>query len=323
MKRTKATKRRRFSNKKTHRNKKRGGMYKHLTPRQRAEVLAKERKDANKKEITTLMKRMAGHSPGASPAFRMAALTGKPGAVAGHVASSFFAEPNMSIKTTADHAKLTLDMARPKLIDAEDMFQRAERLCLTVKDLPAGDMWKKVGFTMACSETASRMCMEAVELYKGAIKRKYLPAYAPLAWLMSYSRPQESLQLCDECVAACDGDAKIPAHSAGLAREARVDCTAIRAFVEYEQFKSMPRAAAGSPSMTALEKVERDSAGSKYGHALRWLRLSHAGEAKEAGEAKLVAETMGMDFKHCRLCVPAVGRAEIGRIRSKKGSSGQ
>ena len=320
MKRSKATKRRRFSNKKTHRNKKRGGMYKHLTPRQRAEVLAKERKDATKKEITTLMNRMVVHSPGASPDFRMAALTGGPGAVAGHVASSFFAEPHMLIKKTADHAKLTVDRVRPKLIDAEDMFQKAERLCLTVKDLPAGDMWKRVGFTMVCSETASRMCMEAVELYKGAIKRKYLPAYAPLAWLMSYSRPQESLQLCDECVAACD--AKIPAHSAGLAQEALVDCTAIRAFVEYEQFKSMPRAA-GSPSMKALEKVERDSAGSKYGHALRWLRLSHAGEAKEAGEAKLVAETMGMDFQHCRVCVPAVGRAEIGRIRSKKGSSDQ
>ena len=320
MKRSNATKRQRFSNKKTHRNKKRGGMYKHLTPRQLAEKLANERKKETDKRMkdarASLVKRMVGHSPGASSAFRMAALTGGPGAVAGHVASSFFAEPHTSIKTTADHAKLTVDRARPKLIDAEGMFQKAERLCLTVKDLPAGDMWKKVGFTMVCSETASRMCIEAVELYKGAIKHKYLPAYAPLAWLMSYSRPQESLRLCDECVAACD--AKIPAHSAGLAREARVDCTAIRAFVEYEQFKSMPRAA-GSPSMKALEKVERDSAGSKYGHALRWLRLSHAGEAKEAGEAKLVAETMGMDFQHCRVCVPAVGRAEIGRIRSKKG----
>ena len=311
MKRSKATKRRRFSNKKTHRNKKRGGM---STAKQRAQELANERKKETDKRMkdarASLVKRIVGHSPGASSAFRMAALTGGPGAVAGHVASSFFAEPHTSIKTTADHAKLTVDRARPKLIDAEDMFQRAERLCLTVKDLPAGDMWKKVGFTMACSETASRMCMEAVELYKGAIKRKYLPAYAPLAWLMSYSRPQESLQLCDECVAACD--AKIPAHSAGLAQEARVDCTAIRAFVEYEQFKSMP-GAAGSPSMKALEQVERDSAGSKYGHALRWLRLIHAGEAKEAGEAKLVAESMGMDFQRCRICVPPVGRAEIGR----------
>jgi hypothetical protein len=42
---------------------------------------------------------------------------------------------------------------------------------------------------------------------------------------------------------------------------------------------------------------------------------------KETGEAKLLAETMGMDFQHCRVCVPAVGRAEIGRIRNKKGSS--
>jgi hypothetical protein len=294
-----------------------------LSAKQLAQLLANQRKEVTDKKMkdarASLVKRMAGHSPGASSAVRMAALTGGPGAVAGHVASSFFAEPHiMSIKKTADHANLTVDRARHKLIDAEDMFQKAERLCLMVKDLPDSEMWTRVGFTMGCSETASRMCMEAIELYKGAIKRKYLPAYAPLAWLMSYNRPQESLQLCDKCVAACD--AEIPAHMTGLARQARVDCTAIRAFVEYEQFKSMPRAA-GSPSVKELEKVERDSAGSKYGHALRWLRLSHGGEAKEAGEAKLLAETMGMDFQRCRVCVPPVGRAEIGRIRNKKGSS--
>jgi hypothetical protein len=278
-------------------------------------MLAAQRKPATNEKIKTLMNRMTGHSRGASSAFRMAALTGGPGAVAGHVVGNFFAEPHMP---SAAHAKLTLDMARPQLIDTEDMFQKAEQLCLMVKELPTDQMWKRAGFTMVCSETASRMCMEAIELYKGAIKRKYLPAYAPLAWLMSYSRPQESLQLCDKCVAACD--AEIPAHMTGLARQARVDCTAIRAFVEYEQFKSMSRAA-GSPSVKELEKVERDSAGSKYGHALRWLRLSHGGEAKEAGEAKLLAETMGMDFQHCRVCVPPLGRADIGRIRNKQGSS--
>jgi hypothetical protein len=314
MKSSNATKRRRFSNKKTRRNKKRGGMHK-STARQRAEMLAAQRKPATDEKIRTIMNRMVGH-PGASSAFRMAALTSGPGAVAGHVVGKFFAD-----MPSEAHASLTHDMARPQLIDAEDMFQKAERLCLMVKDLPTDQMWKRVGFNMVCSETASLMCMEAIELYKGAIKRKYLPAYAPLAWLMSYSRPQESLQLCDKCVAACD--AKIPAHMAGLARQARVDCTAIRAFVEYEQFKSMPRAA-GSPSVNEVEKVERDSIGSKYGHALRWLRLSHGGQVKEAEEAKLVAETMGMDFQRCRVCVPAVGRAEIGRIRrSKQGSSSE
>ncbi len=333
MKPSRATKRRRFSNKKTHRNKKRGGMYKPPTPKELAEDYAaqreKERAATSAEAHKFLMKYV---DKGISPAVRMATLTS--GAdMAGRVVDQLFAAPeHMTWKVGAKHSKHAQRVAMPHksvplLIEAEQMYAEAERLCSQLKTLPDDKMWRREGWgEIYCTPLATQMCVDAVALYKRAIDRKYLPAYAPLAWMMSYVHPRESLRLCDECIAACDD--KI---GAVFAREAKTDCTALRAFVEYEQFRLMQREneeatpIAGyhheevevfeMPSIEALEQIEKESIrrNSKYGYALKWLRLVYTdGDDASIEEAKQRAEKMGLDFERCRYCLPSQGHEDDG-----------
>jgi len=329
MKPSKATKRRRFSNKKTHRNKKRGGMYKPMiTPKERAQIYAAQRKkerDATSAAAHNVL--MNYVDMGVSSGARMATLTS--GAeIAGRLVDQLFAPQHMPLK----HSKLTQRVASPHksvpvLFEAEQMYAEAERLCSELKTLPDDKMWLREGWGgIYCTPLATQMCVDAVALYKRAIDRKYLPAYAPLAWMMSYVHPRESLRLCDECIAACDD--KI---GAVFAREAKTDCTALRAFVEYEQFRLMQRdneeatPIAGyhheevelfeMPSIEALEQIEKESIrrNSKYGYALKWLRLVYTdGDDASIEEAKQRAEKMGLDFERCRYCLPSQGHEDDG-----------
>lgn len=333
-------KHRRFGNKKTRRIKRRGGMhrlYPNLSPRSRAAAHAKDRANAkdHKKELT------AAHtvsSRGVSPNVRTNLLKSGMGALAGSVSDLLLADDPHLLRKHGDAALVAArpHTSVPALLAADDMFQQAEQLCSRVKGLSDAEMWTRSEWgAMTCSPMAKSMCAEAVALYKGAIAHKYLPAYAPLAWMMSYSLPHESLRLCDACIAVCD--ARI---SAPFARKVKTDCTALRAFVQCEQFISDQEFAEGlapgghmkyeisaKPPMEELNKIESHSTrgdGSKYGHALRWMRLTHqdylddwtpelmmtvktakeAAETEKAAEAaKTIAEKMGLDFERCRFCI--------------------
>jgi hypothetical protein len=341
----KSYKRRRFSNKKTRRIKRRGGMYKsrlypNLSPKDRAAAHEKDRVNdpRRNKELTaahTVLTQMV--SRGVSHRDRMAALSTGTGALAGHMSGLLLADkPHLLHR----YGHAALGAARPHtsipaLFDAADMFQQAEQLCSRVRELPDAEMWTRSKWgEMTCTPEAKRMCTKAVALYKGAIAHKYLPAYAPLAWMMSYSRPKESLRLCDECIAVCKTRIGAP-----FARKAKTDCTALRAFVQCEQFMSDQEFAEGlapgghmvyeisaKPSMEKLKKIESHSTryDSKYGYALRWQLLTfqdeladwtpglmmmpvkaaeEAAETAEAAEAaKTIAEGMGLDFERCRFC---------------------
>ena len=336
-----------FSNKKTRRIKRRGGMhkskrlYQELSPRSRAAAYEKERvTDPHRnKELTaahTVLAEMLSRGRGVSPDVRTDLLKSGTGALAGSVSSLLLAKDSHLLRKHGDAALHRPHTSVPALLAADDMFQQAQQLCSRVKGLSDAEMWTRSKWgAMTCSATAKTMCAEAVALYKGAIAHKYLPAYAPLAWMMSYSLPHESLRLCDECIVVCDSRISAP-----FARKAKTDCTALRAFVQCEQFISDQEFAEGlapgghmdyeisaKPPMEELKKIESHSIrgdGSKYGHALRWMRLTHqdylddwtpelmmkvktakeAAETEKAAEAaKTIAEEMGLDFERCRFCI--------------------
>ena len=145
---------------------------------------------------------------------------------------------------------------------------------------------------------------------------------------MSYVHPRESLRLCDECIAACDD--KI---GAVFAREAKTDCTALRAFVQYQQdellhdeiematpgtwsHREVPKMKA--PPIEHLREIAKKSIdeGSKYGYALEWLLLSHDFEDTRDETGILRALTLGekkedgkdgLDFQRCRFCFKKKG----------------
>ena len=307
-------------------------MYK-PTPKEFAKIHAAKRAAKREKELAAAHHVLLQKMSGVSGKDRMAVLTTGTGALAGHMSDLLLhrqdpwllrvnGEP--LLVAAKPHASL------PAMLDAAGMFQQAEQLCLQVRQLSDADMWTRKWGSMTCGPMAKSMCAEAVALYKGATERKYLPAYAPLAWMISHSYPDESLKLCDACIAACD--ARI---SAPFAREAKTDCTALRAFVQCEKFMSdqefmegfapgghMEYEVSAKPPMKELKKIESHSIrnGSKYGYALRWQLLTFpdelddwtpelmtmmpakAAETEKAEETRTIAEGMGLDFERCRFC---------------------
>lgn len=336
MKSTKV-KHRRFGNKKTRRINRRGGMHKQPTPKELAKIHAAKREGNRKDELAAAHKVLLQKMSGVSGKDRMAVLTTGTGALAGHMSDKLLHRHDPWLLRMNSREPLLVaakpHASLPAMLDAAGMFQQAEQLCLQVRQLPDDKMWTRREWrAMTCSPMAKSMCAEAVALYKGATERKYLPAYAPLAWMMSHSYPDESLKLCDACIAACD--ARI---SAPFAREAKTDCTALRAFVQCEKFLSDqaqveqftpggPNIAnfeiSAKPPMKELKKIESHSIrdGSKYGYALRWQLLTFpdelddwtpelmtmmpakAAEPEKAEEARIIAEGMGLDFERCRFC---------------------
>ena len=332
MKSTKV-KHRRFGNKKTRRINRRGGMHK-PTPKEFAEAHAKKREGNRKDELAAAHKVLLQKMSGVSSKDRMAVLTTGTGALAGHMSDKLLHRHDPWLLRMNSREPLLVaakpHASLPAMLDAAGMFQQAEQLCLQVRQLPDADMWTRKWGSMTCGPMAKSMCAEAVALYKGATERKYLPAYAPLAWMISHSYPDESLKLCDACIAACD--ARI---SAPFAKEAKTDCTALRAFVQCEKFMSdqefmeglapgghMEYEVSAKPPMKELKKIESHSIrnGSKYGYALRWQLLTFpdvlddwtselmtmmpakAAETEKAEEARTIAEGMGLDFERCRFC---------------------
>jgi hypothetical protein len=198
----------------------------------------------------------------------------------------------------------------PALIEADDMFQQAEKLCSDLRRLPDAEMWTRSDWgAMSCSPLATRMCADAVQLYEGAIKRKYLPAYAPLAWMMSHADRNQSLSLCDECIAVCDARIATLGARAPFAKEAKTDCTALRAFIQYEHdifLLDELEMETPFPSIEELHEIAKESMaeGSKYGHALKWLLLMTDRDAKQidVDKTKKEAEDRGMDLERCRYC---------------------
>jgi hypothetical protein len=306
MKSTKVNKRRRFSNKKTRRIKRRGGMHKTgQTPKQRALDYARERALA------------LGASSGVSPDLRTALLTTGMG---GRVSALLLRREHPWLRMNGEPL---LDAARPHtslpaLFEADEMFHQAEQL---VKNLPDDKTWRTQG-EMGCTPLAKSMCMRAAQLYTGAIERKYLPAYAPLAWMMSRADLTQSLSLCEECIRMCH------ASLDPFARKSKTDCTALRAYLQYEHdldlhdklemetpfpggqeyMEEVP--AMKAPPIEELHEIAEESMaqGSKYGHALKWLLLmtdmkSSISDVDEA--MKRVEQHMGFKFEHwehCRYC---------------------
>jgi len=312
MKPSKTTKRRRFGNKKTRRIKRRGGM---MNAKERAAAYAKMREKARATESEAAHAVLTKIT---SPSVRKMVLT-TGSALADHVAGQMFVEnPMMSLHGNADKV---LSSARPHksfpaLFQADDMFQQAEQMCSMVKGLPDTEMWTRSEWgAMNCSPMAKSMCAEAVKLYKDAINLKYLPAYAPLAWMMSYRHPDESLRLCDECIE--------DPSSASFAKKAKTDCTALRAYLQYEHDMKLQTAiemetpfpgghmeevpAMKAPPIEELRELAKKSIseGSKYGHALEWLLLTYADGTTHADTDTVQrrAEGMGLDFQRCRFCV--------------------
>lgn len=303
-------KRTRFSNKKTRRINKRGGMHKPKTP---ADIRKKNKEAELKKAQEVLMQHV-----GVSRDVRNAALGTGSGALAGRLSDLLLRSQEQPLRM---HGEPVLHAAKPNaslpaMFEGDQMFQQAEQLCLRVRQLPDAEMWTRGDWgAMTCSPLAKSMCAEAVQLYEGAIARKYLPAYAPLAWMMSHADPEQSLRLCDTCVAACDARIGAP-----FAREAKTDCTALRAFLQYKHDRLLQSEiedetpggmrlelpAPKAPSIETLHAIAKDSIkhGSKYGHALKWLLLSHDDDAKrgEVAAALKAAEDMGMDFQRCCFC---------------------
>jgi hypothetical protein len=320
MKPSKGTKRRQFSNKKTRRLKRRGGMHKR-TPEQLATAYAIKRANTRAKESAAAHAVLMGRL-GISPSDRLATLTSAaalPDLVTAKLVAS---DPQMSLWSLQRHApNVTGREHIPAMFEAADMFRQAEQLCSRVKDLTDAEMWNRLEWgSITCRPAAKRMCEDAVHLYEGAIERKYLPAYAPLAWMMSYSDPEKSLRLCNECIAACDARSGVR-----FARKARIDCIALRAYLKYkhdmalhdelematpfpggpEYMEAVP--AMKAPSIDELHEIAIESMaeGSKYGYALQWLLLSYDFERDETeqDQALKTAEEMGLDFERCRICL--------------------
>lgn len=305
-------KRTRFSNKKTRRIHKRGGMHKPNTP---ADVRKKNKEAELAAAHAVITQRV---SDGVSLGVRNAALGTGSGALAGRLSDLLLRSQEQPLRM---HGEPMLHAAKPHaslpaMFEGDQMFQQAEQLCLKVTQLPDAEMWTRGDWgAMTCSPRAKRMCAEAVQLYEGAIARKYLPAYAPLAWMMSHANPEQSLRLCHECIAACDARIGAP-----FAREAKRDCTALRAFLQYkhdmllqseiedETLRGMrlELLAPKAPSIETLHAIANDSInhGSKYGHALKWLLLLHDDDVKQddVNAAQKAAEDMGMDFQRCCFC---------------------
>jgi hypothetical protein len=175
------------------------------------------------------------------------------------------------------------------------------------------------------SEYVKDTCSKARSLYESALKLEYLPAYAPLAWMMSREDPVGSMTLCDECIAKCD------VISNAASRKAKLDCTAIRAFADQESMALMmsqlhreqqhaPRWThreddddddvfdfeSADPELEAFKTIMEKSIEkkSKYGHAMKWLWLSTLDDEypnpDHIAEQKRVAENAGIDFDRCR-----------------------
>ena len=325
MKPSKGTKRRKFSNKKTRRIKRRGGMYKHLTPEQRAHAYAIERTKTRAKESAAAHAVLLARS-GISPSDRLATLTSA-AALPDMVAAKLVApDPQMSLSLHKHAPNVTGREPIPAMFEAADMFRQAEQLCSRVKDLTDAEMWTRREWgSMGCTPAAKRMCTEAYYLYEAAIKRKYLPAYAPLAWMLSHSEPAKSLRLCDECIAACGARSGMIGVPFSIKSRARIDCIAIRAFVQYQQAvddlqEELEMMAPGGHQMVpemdaafmkktheiAIKSMSEDE-GSKYGYALQWLLLSTDFDQKTRNETEIAqalktAEEMGLDFERCRFC---------------------
>jgi hypothetical protein len=291
-------------------------MYK-PTPKELAEAHATKRAAKREKELAAAHDVLLQKVSGVSGKVRMAALTTGTGALAGHVSDLLLrsrerlrmvGEP--LLHAAKPHASL------PAMFEGVQMFQQAEQLCLRVRQLPDAEMWTRGEWgAMTCSPLAKSMCAEAVQLYEGAITHKYLPAYAPLAWMMSHADPEQSLRLCHVCVEACDARIGAP-----FAREAKTDCTALRAYLQYEHDvllqseiedetpggMRLELPAPKAPSIETLHAIAKDSIkhGSKYGHALKWLVLTHDDDVKrgEVDAALKAAEKMGLDFERCRFC---------------------
>ena len=325
-------KHRRFGNKKTRRIKRRGGMqalYPHLTPKQRAELIAAQRAQKRKAELAATHASLSEMvSRGVSHGVRTDFLTSGVGALAGHIVDAIVVAPqDMALKTAIKHGHLTLDgtMHRPTIIlKAHDMFRQAERLCSIVRQLPDEDCWSTDAWGhVRKSEWVKNACSEARALYTDAVELKYLPAYAPLAWMMSREDPEGSIQLCDECIAKCN----VIRNAAS--RKAKLDCTAIRAFADQESVALMmsqlhreqqhaPRWThreddddvfdfeSADPELEAFKTIMEESIEkeSKYGHAMKWLWLSTLNDEypnpDDIAEQKRVAENMGIDFDRCR-----------------------
>ena len=311
----KRIKRRHFSNKKTHRNKKRGGMYK------------------SKPEIAVHASQPS-LPLGVSPNVQKVLLTTGKSGLARHLSDLLLAtgDPRF-MRGLHRRGDDVLHAAEPHsvhtMFEADAMFHQAEQLCLELRRLPDAEMWNR-GWSgaMTCTPRAKEMCVQAVSLYEGAIERKYLPAYAPLAWMMSHADPNESLRLCDECIVACDARTGAP-----FARKAKTDCTALRAFVQYQQdellhdeiematpgtwsHREVPKMKA--PPIEHLREIAKKSIdeGSKYGYALEWLLLSHDFEDTRDETGILRALTLGekkedgkdgLDFQRCRFCFKKKG----------------
>jgi len=297
-------------------------MYKCSTPKQRAEAYAKMREKERAKESAAahavLMDRL-----GISHSDRLATLTSA-AALPDMVAAQLLApNPQMSLHRHAPN--VTGREPIPAIFEAADMFRQAEQLCSRVKGLTDAEMWTRPKWgSMTCTPAAKRMCEDAVHLYEGAIERKYLPAYAPLAWMLSYSDPEESLRLCDECIVACGARSGMIGVPFSIKSRARIDCIAIRAFVQYqhavddlqEELEMMAPGGHMVPEMDvsfmkktheiAIESMAKPKR-SKYGYALQWLLLSTDFDEKtrnetEIDQAQKDAEKLGLDFERCRFC---------------------
>ena len=155
----KRIKRRHFSNKKTHRNKKRGGMYK------------------SKPEIAVHASQPS-LPLGVSPNVQKVLLTTGKSGLAGHLSDLLLAtgDPRFmrGLHRRGDdvlHAATPHNV--PTMLEADAMFHQAEQLCLELRRLPDAEMWNR-GWSgaMTCTPRAKEMCVQAVSLYKSAIQRK-------------------------------------------------------------------------------------------------------------------------------------------------------
>jgi hypothetical protein len=295
-------------------------MHKTTTPQQRAIDHAKNRE---KREIelaaaSAFLGKMMER--GVSSDLRKTLLTTGTAGLAGRVSDSLLHREDPWLLRM--NGEPLLDAARPHtslpaLLEADEMFHQAEQL---VKDLPDDKTWRTQG-EKGCTSLAKSMCMRAAQLYKGAIERKYLPAYAPLALMMSRADLTQSLSLCDECIRMC-------ASLGPFAREAKPDCTALRAYLQYEHdiflldelemetpFPGGPEymeevPAMKAPSIEKLHEIAEESMAqdSKYGYVLKWLLLMNDTESSisDVDEAmKKVEQHMGFKFEHwehCRYC---------------------
>jgi len=299
------------------------GLSPHLTPKQRAEAYAKMRENdpRRNKELTAAHTVLAQLSSGVSPGVRNAGLTSGMGALAGHVSDLFLAdEPHLLRR----YGHAALGAARPHtsvpaLLTADDMFQQAEQLCSMVRTLPREECWttNRWGHVRK-SDLVKNTCSEARGLYMRAVDLKYLPAYAPLAWMMSREDPEGSMRLCDECIAECD-----KRRGAHFSRKAKVDCTAIRAFADQESVARMMGQVEEHAPKTHLEDDDDDletetdaelesfkktmeesiAKKSKYGHAMKLLWLWTLVEDQNPDEIlaqKIFVKNAGIDFDRCR-----------------------